>query len=93
MQMASSNIMLQTMVDDDKRGRVMGLYVMSFMGAMPFGSLLAGAVADKIGAPHTILIGGAVCVVSSLFFARAVPGLRERLQKSVQKKIPVGVIT
>ena len=58
-QMAASNTLLQTLVDDDKRGRVMSFYTMSIMGITPFGSLLAGGLASRIGAPHTLLFGGA----------------------------------
>ena len=76
-QMASSNTVLQTIVDDDKRGRVMSLYTMAFMGMSPFGSLLAGGVAREIGAPNTLLLGGIACVLGSLLFARKLPALRE----------------
>jgi len=55
MQMTSSNTILQTIVDDDKRGRVMSFYTMAFMGTAPFGSLLAGALASKVGAPTTLV--------------------------------------
>src|ERR1019366_2025407 len=57
-QMAASNTMLQTIVDDDKRGRVMSFCSMAFLGMTPFGSLLEGALASRIGAPHTLMIGG-----------------------------------
>ncbi len=75
-QLASSNTLLQTLVDDDKRGRVMSLYAMSFLGMMPVGNLLAGAVAGKIGAPWTVRLGGAVCLAAAALFARRLPGLR-----------------
>src|SRR5262249_16519205 len=57
-QMAASNTILQTIVDDDKRGRVMSFYSMAFLGVAPFGSLFAGALARSIGAPSTVLAGG-----------------------------------
>jgi MFS family permease len=76
-QMASSNTILQTIVEDDKRGRIMSFYAMAFMGMTPFGSLLAGFLASKIGAPHTLLIGGITCVFAAAFFARKLPALRE----------------
>jgi MFS family permease len=76
-QMASSNTLLQTLVDDDKRGRVMSLYTTAFMGIMPIGSLLAGALASHIGAPRTVLIGGAICILGALIFARKLPALRK----------------
>ena len=69
-QLASSNTVLQTIIDDDKRGRVMSLYTMAFMGVSPFGSLLAGALASRIGAPNTLIIGGASCIFGSYLFAR-----------------------
>lgn len=69
MQMASSNTILQTLVDDDKRGRVMSFYAMAFMGMMPLGSLLAGSLADLFGAPVTLAAGGILCLGGSLFFA------------------------
>jgi MFS family permease len=78
--MASSNTVLQTIVDEDKRGRVMSLYAMSLRGMAPFGSLLAGGLASKIGAPNTLLIGGVSCILCSLLFARKLPLLRERIR-------------
>ncbi len=69
-QMASSNTALQTLTDDDKRGRVMSFYTMAFMGMVPFGSLIAGSLAGKIGAPHTILLGGCSCLIGAFFFAQ-----------------------
>ena len=76
-QMASSNTILQTIVDDDKRGRVMSFYTMAFMGMAPFGSLLAGSLASKIGAPNTLLIGGVCCILGSLLFRRKLPVLQK----------------
>jgi MFS family permease len=75
--MASSNTLLQTVVDDDKRGRVMSFYTMAFMGATPVGSLIAGSLASKLGAPWTVFIGGIVCITGAFFFARRLPILRE----------------
>lgn len=75
-QMAASNTVLQTIVDEDKRGRVMSFYTMAFMGTAPFGSLLAGSVADRIGAPHTLLFGGVGCILGALWFALSLPALR-----------------
>src|SRR5262249_22537255 len=60
-QMASSNTVIQTIVDDEKRGRVMSFYMMAFLGTAPFGSLLAGALSSRIGAPETLLVGGSCC--------------------------------
>ena len=87
-QMASSNTVLQTIVDDTKRGRVMSLYVMSFTGMGPFGSLLGGSLASKIGAPHTLIIAGASCLLGSLLFVKKLPSLREMIRPIyVQKGI------
>jgi MFS family permease len=75
-QMAASNTVLQTIVEEDKRGRVMSFYTMAFMGTTPFGSLLAGSVAEKIGAPYTLFFGGVGCVLGALWFAKTLPDLR-----------------
>ncbi len=75
-QMAVSNTVLQTIVDEDKRGRVMSFYTMAFMGTAPFGSLLAGVAAERIGAPHTLLIGGLGCILGGLWFATRLQALR-----------------
>ena len=75
--LASCNTILQTIVDDSKRGRVMSFYTMSFMGAAPFGSLLAGYAAKNFGAPDTLIFGGAACIAGSFFFARKLPLIRK----------------
>ena len=75
MQMASSNTILQTIVDDDKRGRIMSFYAMAFMGTAPFGSFLAGEMARYIGVPYTILFGGICCIIGALVFVRKLPAL------------------
>jgi MFS family permease len=79
-QMASSNTVLQTVVADDKRGRVMSFYTMAFMGTAPFGSLLLGAVAGRFGVAWAIGLGGAACVVAALAFGRRLPVLREMVR-------------
>jgi MFS family permease len=76
--MAASNTVLQTIVEEDKRGRVMSFYTMSFMGMAPFGSLFAGGIASRIGAPHTLLVGGACCVIGAALFALKLPSLSGR---------------
>ena len=68
-QMAATNTILQTIVDEEKRGRVMSYYTMAFVGMAPFGSLIAGTVAAHIGAPRTLLISGICCVCGALWFA------------------------
>jgi MFS family permease len=75
-QMASSNTILQTIVDEDKRGRVMSFYSMAFQGTAPFGSLIAGAAASRIGAPRTLMIGGGLCVVGAMWFSTQLPKIR-----------------
>jgi MFS family permease len=79
-QMAVSNTILQTIVDEDKRGRVMSFYTMAFMGTAPFGSLLAGGVAERIGAPHTLLFGGIGCVLGAIWFATTLSELRRDIR-------------
>ena len=78
--MSASNTVLQTLVEDDKRGRVMSLYTMAIMGMTPFGSLLAGGLASRIGAPRTLLFGGLGCIVAALWFTLLLPRLRERVR-------------
>jgi hypothetical protein len=68
-QVASGNTILQTIVDEDKRGRVMSLFNMAFMGMAPFGNLLAGGMASGIGVPLTLLLCAVVCLAGSLRFA------------------------
>jgi MFS family permease len=76
-QMASSNTIIQTIVDDDKRGRVMSFYAMAFMGTVPFGSLLAGGLASRWGAPNTLIIGGISCVFGALMFANKLSDMKK----------------
>ena len=80
MQMASTNTLLQTLVDDDKRGRVMSLYVMAFMGTAPFGSFMAGTLASTIGAPYTVLSSGVICLIGALIFYKYLPSLRKHIR-------------
>lgn len=80
LQMATSNTIIQTIVDDDKRGRVMSIYTMAFMGTAPFGSFLAGSLASKFGAPTTLLIGGSVCILGAIVFSRKLPKLKEAIR-------------
>ena len=87
-QMASSNTILQTIVEEDKRGRVMSYYAMAFTGMAPFGSLLAGTVANRIGAPDTLLITGACCIAGSIWFARELPLIR-RLVRPIYQELGI----
>jgi MFS family permease len=79
-QMASSNTVIQTIVDDEKRGRVMSFYMMAFLGTAPFGSLIAGWLSSRIGAAHTLLLGGACCLLGALWFASALPAIRSAVR-------------
>lgn len=74
-QNAGSNTILQTIVDDDKRGRVMSFYTIALMGTVPFGSLAVGALANKLGAPNTMLITGTICIFASAIFISRLPAL------------------
>jgi MFS family permease len=76
LQMSSSNTLIQAMVPDELRGRAMAMYTMMFMGMAPLGSLFAGALAEKIGAPWTVAIGGVVAFAAALVFMRYLPSLR-----------------
>jgi len=80
MQMTSSNTILQTIVDDDKRGRVMSFYTMAFMGTAPFGSLLAGYLASIIGAPNTLIIGGISCILGAIVFSKKLPEIKRTIR-------------
>jgi MFS family permease len=73
---AASNTIVQTITDDDKRGRVMSFYTMAFMGMAPFGSLVAGAMADRIGGPLTIMISGIISLICGVILILRLPKLR-----------------
>lgn len=95
-EMAASNTVLQTIVDDDKRGRVMSFYTMAIMGMAPFGSLLSGFLASWIGAPDTLLLGGVACLIGSAVFAGKLPVLRKLarpiyVQKGIIPEIATGI--
>jgi len=88
---ASTNTILQTIVEERMRGRVMSFYTMAFLGTAPLGSLLAGVAADRIGAPMTIFFGGLVCVAGGIWFAVKLPAIRVLLRPIyVQKGILPG---
>jgi MFS family permease len=76
LQMSSSNTLVQSMVPDELRGRVMAVYSMMFMGMAPLGALMAGSLAGVLGAPVTVALGGAVCIVGSILFSLRLPKLR-----------------
>lgn len=77
LQIAVGNTIVQTIVDDDKRGRVMSLYSMAFVGTAPFGSFIAGSVASVLGVPITLVIGGLMCAVGAAVFASRLKTLRK----------------
>jgi MFS family permease len=80
LEIASSNTVIQMIVEDNKRGRVMSFFTMAFLGMVPFGNLFAGSLASKIGAPNTLIIGGSLCILGSLLFARYLPAMRHLVQ-------------
>jgi MFS family permease len=84
-QMVASNTIIQTIVDDEMRGRVMSFFAMSFAGTMPFGSLYAGSVASSIGAPRTLIISGIVCIAVALLFYRRLKPMREVIRPIYHK--------
>jgi MFS family permease len=80
-----SNTIIQSLVSDDKRARVMSYYTMAFFGTAPFGSLLAGALAHRIGAPHTVIITGAFCIAGALWFSIDLPKIRAVMRPIYQE--------
>ena len=79
-QMAASNTIIQTIVEEDKRGRVMSFYTAAFVGMAPFGSLLAGALARAIGAPLTVMLSGTCCIVGAAWFAMQLRSIRQLIR-------------
>jgi predicted MFS family arabinose efflux permease len=77
-QNAASSTLLQTIVDEDKRGRVMSLYSICFMGLMPLGSLISGSLSDRIGVSYTILLGALVCLATAFWSFKLLPSIREK---------------
>ena len=82
-QMASSNTLIQTMVPDKLRGRIIAVYSMMFMGMAPFGALSAGTVAHRLGAPWTVALGGAACIGGSVVFLMLLPSIRGQARELV----------
>src|SRR5215831_14392217 len=82
-QMASTNTLLQSMVPNNMRGRVVALYTMMFMGVAPFGAFFAGAIAHRIGAPWTVAIGGFACIVGAVAFGLILPSFRAQARELV----------
>ena len=77
---SASNTIIQSLVTEDKRARVMSYYTMAFFGAAPFGSLLAGVLAHLFGAPHTVMFTGACCLAGAAWFTVKLPGVRASMR-------------
>ena len=77
LQISASNSFLQTIVDDDKRGRLMSLHTMSFLGMLPLGNLLGGFLADRIGTANTLMLNGIICILGSMLFYKQLPLLKQ----------------
>jgi len=90
LQMASSNTLIQVMVPDELRGRVMAVYSMMFMGMAPVGSLLGGALSDRLGAPLTIAIGGVISIMGAWWFAVQLPKIRVEARRLIMAQAMAG---
>lgn len=84
--LAAANTVLQTVVEDDKRGRVMSFYSMSVIGMAPFGSLLCGLLASRLGESHTILLAGTLCIIAASLFSLSLPRMRELVHPIYRRK-------
>ncbi|MDE3110661.1 MAG: MFS transporter [Acidobacteriota bacterium] len=89
-QNASANTLIQVMVPDRLRGRIMSVYSMLFMGMAPVGSLLYGALAERVGAPYTLALGGSIAILGALFFAYNLPKIRVRARELIIAQGMVG---
>ena len=78
--LTSSNTIIQTLVDENMRGRVMSYYTMAFVGMAPFGSLLAGTLAHAIGAPRTVIVSGVACILGSVWFTTRLSAIRREMR-------------
>ncbi len=91
---ASSNTVLQVLVDDDKKGRIMALYAMAFMGMAPFGALVAGCLAGYMGTPHTLMIGGTFCILGAFVFSKDIllaKDIKRPLEKEITLEVEKGI--
>lgn len=82
---ASVNMMLQTMVDEDKRGRIISFYAMAFLGMAPIGGLIAGSLAGRLGAPATAMIDGTCCLLGALALMRGLPAIQADLHRALSR--------
>jgi MFS family permease len=83
---AVCNTIIQSLVPDDMRARVMGYYTMAFFGAAPFGSLICGALAQHIGAPYTVMLTGAFCIAGAAWFTLQLPRIRPEMRARYREK-------
>jgi predicted MFS family arabinose efflux permease len=90
LEMSSSNTLIQTMVPDHLRGRVMAVYSMMFMGMAPFGALMGGALADRLGAPLTVTIGAVACLGGAAWFGSHLPKIRIEARQLIVAQGVVG---
>ncbi|OPY65688.1 MAG: enterobactin exporter EntS [Syntrophorhabdaceae bacterium PtaU1.Bin034] len=91
--MAAGNTILQTVVEEDKRGRVMSFYAMAFMGMAPFGSLIIGSLASRLGASEALIAGGSCCIIAGILFFGRLPVIREHarpiyIEKGIIEEMP-----
>jgi MFS family permease len=90
LQMSSSNTLIQVMVPDELRGRVMAVYTMMFMGMAPFGALFAGSIAEKLGAPLTVRLGAIACVGGAAVFYLRLPKIRDEARRLIVAQTMAG---
>jgi len=90
LQMSSSNTLIQSMVRDDLRGRVMSVYAMMLIGMAPFGALFAGALADRVGAPVTVIMGAVACLGGAAIFGLHLPKIRDEARRLIVAQQFVG---
>jgi MFS family permease len=89
-EMAASNTLIQAMVADELRGRVMAVYSMMFMGMAPLGALFAGALADRLGAPLTVSVGAVACLAGAAVFWKRLPALRVEARQLIIAQAAAG---
>jgi MFS family permease len=90
LEMSASNTLIQAIVPDELRGRVMAVYSMMFMGMAPFGALVAGALADRIGAPVTVALGAIACVGGAILFGMRLPSFRVEARQLIRAQAAAG---